>query len=344
MIANNFKILIILILPLLIGCNVNKSESTKGYIISGNITDINHGNVYLLKAGEYLGYTFEKVDSTNIIDGRFIFSGSISFPEMYYLQVDGNQPIALFTENSEIKIEGELNEVSISGSKIHTELLGLQNQIDSLQNDKTKWEHINTFISKNNESYLAPFLILNYVYNLATYDELNDFYNLMSPKLITHKYSKRIENQLKALKAVQVGQIAPDFVEKDTAGNDVSLRSLKGSYVLIDFWASWCGPCRAENPAMKELYNELKAKKVNFEIIGVAGDFAAPRWKNAIIKDKLPWINISDLKGFDGTALKMYGIKSIPYTVLLDKEGRIINKGLTGEELRMKIREIYKTD
>ena len=339
-----FKLIITLILPLLIGCNQNKSEASKGFTIEGNITDINNGTIYLMQAGEYLGYTFEKIDSTKIVDGRFTLTGTNNFPEMYYLTIEENQPISFFVENSVIKIEGELNKVTISGSKNHSEFLDITNQIDSLKNDRDKWILINSFIKNNRESYLNPYLILNYVFNLASYEELNAFYNELSPSLIQHKYSKRIEDQLKILKAVEIGQIAPNFIEKDTSGNDVSLNSYRGSYVLIDFWASWCGPCRAENPAMVKLYNELKTKNVKFEIIGVAGDFVIDRWKNAIVEDELPWINISNLKGFDGNALKMYGIKSIPYTVLLDEKGKIIEKGLTGEDLRVKLKEIFEID
>lgn len=344
MISKSFKIIFILILPLLIGCNQNKSETSNGFTIEGNITGINDGTVYLMKAGAYLGYTFEKIDSAKIVGGTFTFTGNVNFPEMYYLTTIDIQPISFFIENSEIKIEGDLNQINILDSKTHSEFLGVQNQINGMQNDEDKWEFISSFIKKHQESYLNPYLILTHVYSLATYEELNDFYNLMSPKLIHHRYSKRIENQLNVLKAVQLGQIAPNFIEKDTAGNDISLRAYRGKYVLIDFWASWCGPCRKENPAMVELYNEIKTKNLDFEIIGVAGDFVADRWKNAIIKDNLPWINISDLKGFDGKALKIYGIKSIPYTILLDREGKIIEKGLTGEKLRMKITKFFEIE
>ena len=332
-----------LVILALIGCNHKKTEHSKGFTITGNIANIPDGTIYLMKAGDYLGYTFEKVDSAKIINGRFNLPGRIGFPEMYYLTTKDNQSISFFNENSEINIEGDienLKNVTISGSTTHTELMRIQEQIDSLQSYTDKREYINSFMTKNKKSFLNPHLILTYIFNLATYEELKDFYYLMDSSLNQHRYTKRIKNQLDVLKAVQIGQIAPDFIEKDTVGNDVSLSSYRGSYVLIDFWASWCGPCRKENPGMVELYNELKAKNMDFEIIGVAGDFVEDRWKKAIIKDKLPWVNISDIKGFDGKALKTYGIKSIPNTVLLDKEGKIIEKGLTGEELRIKIREI----
>jgi len=328
---------------MLIGCHQKKTEQSKGFSITGNIANIPDGTIYLLKTGDYLGYTFEKVDSAKIINGRFNLQGSIDFPEMYYLTTKDNQSISFFNENSEINIEGDITNsknVIISGSTTHTELMRIQEQIDSLQSDTDKSEYIKYFIAKNKKSILNPYLILTYVFNLATYEELKAYYSLMDSSLKQHRYTKRIKNQLNILEAVQIGRIAPDFIEKDTVGNDVSLSSYRGSYVLIDFWASWCGPCRKENPGMVELYNELKAKNMDFEIIGVAGDFVRDRWKKAIVKDGLPWVNISDIKGFDGTAIKMYGIKSLPYTVLLDKEGKIIEKGLTGEELRIKIREI----
>ncbi|MCP4977223.1 MAG: AhpC/TSA family protein [Maribacter sp.] len=344
MIHKNLRTGFFLFLVMLtIGCNQKKTEQSKGFSITGNIANIPDGTIYLMKAGDYLGYTFEKIDSAKIINGRFNLQGSIDFPEMYYLITKDNQSISFFNENSEINIEGDITNsknVMISGSTTHTELMRIQEQIDSLQSDTDKSEYIKSFMTKNKKSFLNPYLVLTYIFNLATYEELKVSYYLMDSSLKQHRYTKRIKNQLDVLKAIQIGQIAPDFIEKDTVGNDVSLSSFRGSYVLIDFWASWCGPCRKENPDMVELYNELKAKNLDFEIIGVAGDFVEDRWKKAIIKDGLPWVNISDIKGFDGTVLKMYGIKSLPYTVLLDKEGKIIEKGLTGEELRIKIREI----
>lgn len=332
---------ITLIFPILIGCHQNKSKSIDGFTINGNIKGIDdYTTVYLLKAGEYLRYSFVKVDSTKIIDGKFNFKGMVNLPEMYYFEIKGKPRVPFFIENTEIKIEGSLKKLNISGSKLHSELLDIRNQIDSLENnDKLKF--ISTFMDEHSGSYLNPYLILNYVHNLANYEELNRFYSAMDPELTEHRYSKLIKKQLNRLKNIQIGQIAPEFVEKDTLGNTISLNSFTGTYVLVEFWASWCVPCRKENPALVKLYNEQKAKNVNFEIIGVSGDFVEERWKKAIVKDKLPWVNISDLKGFNGTAYQMYGIRALPRNFLLSKEGKIIEKDLTVEELKVKLNKLF---
>ena len=145
---------------------------------------------------------------------------------------------------------------------------------------------------------------------------------------------------MEILEKVQQGRLAPEIISKDTAGFERRLSSFRDSYVLVEFWASWCSPCRAENPALVKLYKELKLKNANFEILGVAAEFNKSRWVSAIIEDRLPWTNVSLVSGFDDAALVSYGIKSIPASVLINPEGRIIARGLEGEELRNKILEV----
>ena len=164
----------------------------------------------------------------------------------------------------------------------------------------------------------------------------------MDLKLRSHPYSIKVKSQMKALELVQQGRLAPEIISRDSADFDKRLSSLRGSFVLIEFWASWCGPCRAENPKLVNLYRELKLKKSNFEIFGVAAEFEKSRWVSAINEDKLPWINVSMVSGFEDEALVNYGIKSIPASVLINPEGRIIARGLEGEDLRNKILEVLK--
>lgn len=150
---------------------------------------------------------------------------------------------------------------------------------------------------------------------------------------------KQQEAQKKASSNVKVGQVAPEISLKTPEGKTINLSDLRGKYVLIDFWASWCKPCRAENPNVVRVYNEYKDK--GFEILGVSLDRNKEAWVNAIEQDGLQWPHVSDLQFWNSVAAKTYGVSSIPYTVLLDKEGKVIAERLRGPSLEAKLEEIF---
>lgn len=137
-----------------------------------------------------------------------------------------------------------------------------------------------------------------------------------------------------------VGSLAPDFSMNDTEGNPFSLSQLKGKYVLVDFWASWCGPCRGENPNVVAAYNKFKDK--NFTILGVSLDEDKDKWLQAIKKDNLTWKHVSDLKGWANATVKLYGYDGIPYNVLLDPQGKIVATSLRDAALHAKLGEVLK--
>jgi len=153
-------------------------------------------------------------------------------------------------------------------------------------------------------------------------------------------YVLNLHNQIMAGKATAIGAVAPDFILQDTSGTNISLSSFLGKYVLIDFWAAWCGPCRKEMPNMVKLYADFKDK--NFEIIGISLDKTRDKWVGAIKSEHMTWPQVSDLKFWQSEVAAIYGVKAIPYTILLDKEGKIIAKNLRGEELYNKVASLLK--
>jgi peroxiredoxin len=148
------------------------------------------------------------------------------------------------------------------------------------------------------------------------------------------------EQRMKAAEDKWVGKQAPAFSLPDLSGKEVSIQDFKGKYVLVDFWASWCGPCRQENPNVVEAYHKFKDK--NFTILGVSLDADKEKWAEAVFADKLEWTHISDLKYWDSKAVEVFGISGIPYNILVDPDGKIIAENLRGPGLGEKLSEVLK--
>jgi peroxiredoxin len=175
--------------------------------------------------------------------------------------------------------------------------------------------------------------------DFATYDEVAQRFAKENPN---SPHAKSLIGRVARIKGVMVGSKAPDITLNDTTGKAVPLSSLRGKYVLIDFWASWCGPCRAENPNVVRMYNKFKDK--GFAIYSVSLDRPGDRekWVRAIRNDNLTWTHVSDLKFWQSEAAQQYGVQAIPATFLLDKDGTIIAKNLRGEALEQKLDEVLK--
>ena len=141
-------------------------------------------------------------------------------------------------------------------------------------------------------------------------------------------------------KKTSIGAIAPEFAAADTAGRLIALSSLKGKYVLLDFWAAWCGPCRQENPNVVQAFHKYKEK--GFTVLGVSLDRERKDWLKGVRDDKLTWTNVSELKYFESPTAVLYGIESIPRNFLLDPNGKIIGRDLRGPDLNEKLEEVFK--
>jgi len=179
----------------------------------------------------------------------------------------------------------------------------------------------------------------NYVY-YAEADEVEPLYNLLDDNIKNTSKGQEIKRMIEVYKTVAIGMVPPDITQATPEGKLMSLSSLKGRYVLVDFWASWCGPCRRENPNVVKIYNQYKDK--GFDIFSVSYDTKKDKWEKAIKDDALNWYHVSDLKGWKNATSDLYGIKAIPSNFLVNKDGRIIAKNIFGKKLSDKLAEVIK--
>ena len=184
---------------------------------------------------------------------------------------------------------------------------------------------------------IAPFMIFWEMKANVTLDQLKELRAVVSPSLNGHPYTKQLDEYIR-LAEFKVGSDMPDFELPDKDGKSFKLSSLRGKYVLVDFWASWCGPCMREMPNVVKLYKECKGK--NFEIVGVSLDQKRDAWLNAVEKNKMKWIQVSDLKSWATLPVKLCNVSAVPYTVLIDPQGKVIALDLRGEELINKVKEV----
>lgn len=296
----------------------------------------------------------QKVLDSAIVDnnGSFTLNSNLDKTDFYKLAFNQQYYLLLVVEPGEkIIIDTDLKNLAtpkISGSK-NSELVyaafGKMNEYEM------KLANIKAQIEKEKEDYLRNFVLSNlnslsslfFIENLSmkkhsdVYQKLDE--SLM--KLYPDNYMvQNLHSKISKPEAITEGSMAPEIDLPSPNGKNIKLSSLKGKYVLIDFWAAWCGPCRRESPHMVEIYKKYSPK--GFEIYGVSLDRSRDAWVAAISQDKLgAWVHVSDLKFWQSVAAKTYGVESIPFTVLLDKEGKIIAKGLRGEALKEKLAEIF---
>ena len=187
----------------------------------------------------------------------------------------------------------------------------------------------------------AMLMILNGARNRFSMDRLEEALGLFNaPELVEHPLYKDLVTYRETMMKTAVGQVVPDFSLPSKNGKEVAISSFRGKYVLLDFWASWCGPCRGENPHVVEIYKEYHPK--GLEIFGVSLDNNKEAWVKAIADDGLVWKHGSDLKGWQSAPAQLYSVSGIPHTVLLDENNKIIAKNLRGDELKQKIAELLK--
>lgn len=218
-------------------------------------------------------------------------------------------------------------------AKIIAEVRAISSSVDSVRTALA-----NAWMEKHPQSDINAYVLYMHLRRKKTNDELQQMLDGLSAAAKNSVLAETMYHSIEVARITAIGKMAPDFTQNDPNGKPVSLSSLRGKYVLVDFWASWCGPCRAENPNVVSAYKKYENK--NFTVLGVSLDKSKPKWVAAIEKDGLEWQHVSDLHYWDNAVAKQYDIRAIPANLLIDPSGKIIAKNLRGEALRKKLQEL----
>jgi len=363
------KLLALLLFPVISFAQNNQPDITGDFSITGSIKGLPDSTmVYLARPGQ----SSDVLATAYAKNGKFSLFGKVSDGDIYQLSFIGFNDLAdVFLTSAKINVTGDvksLKNLAITGSSAQQDyqlynarfeplkeklgkLVGVINKTpagpkrDSLINvfEKHKQKVLNEvdlFVKSKPASPVSPFLIYVTSPIIEDISALENRFNLLQPTAKETFYGREIEKAIASSKIGAEGTQAMDFTQNDTANNPVSLSSFKGKYVLVDFWASWCGPCRHENPAVVAAYNTYKDK--NFTILGVSLDQNKDRWIQAIHADNLAWTHVSDLKYWQNAVAQMYRINSIPANMLIDPNGKIIARNLRGEALYEMLGKLLK--
>ena len=357
-----------------------------GYTITGKVAKLN------APAKAYLAYrtpTEQVLDSADIVNGAFKFTGKVAEPILASLSIKHNNTSAdpnkktagdalgIYLEDKAITVTAtdSVKNASVKGSKVNDDYTALK---ALLKSDSDKMNALNTeyqskspeekkdqayiatlnsraevisnsmnekykeFALKNTNSFIGLVAFRSYMGYDVNPSVIEPDFNKFSAEVRGTSLGKSIASAIDNAKKTAVGSMAMDFTQNDVNGKPVKLSDFKGKYVLVDFWASWCGPCRQENPNVVSAYNKYKDK--NFTILGVSLDDekrgGKEAWLKAIADDKLTWTHVSDLKFWNNDVAKQWGIQSIPASFLIDPTGKIVGKNLRGEELTNKLEEL----
>ncbi|MEH3114605.1 TlpA disulfide reductase family protein [Pedobacter terrae] len=343
------------------------------YVLTGKLPAV-HDKIYL---GHEVGDKYVITDSAKVVNGSFTFKGTAKQPGFYKLESKNlKNSIGFILENAAINVSkpDSISPVVITGSAAQDVYMGFYNgpwktitakagniykRLDEVQKagkmdtvtragfdrefkalDTLNIAAVKQYILKNPGSAGSAAIIYDRFISYPNFPVAEELYGQLTKEARQSDIGEQINTALKTNAKTAKGKVAPAIAMPDKDGKIVKLSDFRGKYVLVDFWASWCGPCRRENPNVVAAYKKYHDK--GFEILGVSLDSKKDAWLKAIEADGLTWTHVSDLQAWSNSAVKAYGVKSVPASFLLDPEGKVVGKDLRGEELNKALASIFK--
>ena len=353
------------------------AAAADGYEITGQFKNAPAGTV--LHLAELTSNQFvEKNQGKTDADGKFTLKGTSAKPGIFQLKVnEGNQVLLLLDNKTHVQLSGDAKSLSatysVKGSKDAEILRQLtqvmessRGQLESIgkrynaagqagKTDEMKtieqeyyviqggnMAKLKGLIRRNASSVVGGFAVGAFINPEEEFQFADSVAAVQRKANPNSPFTKELTARLEPMRATAQGALAPEINLPTPEGPKLALSSLRGKYVLIDFWASWCGPCRQENPNVVKAYNQFKDKGKGFTIYSVSLDQDKAKWEKAIAADGLTWHHVSDLASWNSVAGAAYGVKAIPQSFLVDPQGKIIAKNLRGEALTAKLAEVLK--
>ncbi len=340
------------------------------FVVNGEIKGKESGKIQLMKFTDGKWVT---EDSTSVVKGKFQLKGKADLPELRIIAMGQREMVAqFFAENGNMTLQAyadSLDKTVVKGSQSNDEFSIYQKELKDLSKEAQGMQqrygaaqssgdqegmkkaqidyevmvqnltvYAKNFIRSHKKSTVSPLVAMMQFGQTIKASEIDTLIAFLDPSVHASIYVTELKKIADKMRTTEVGSLAPDFTLPTPDGGTFSLSATKGKFVMIDFWAAWCQPCRQENPNVVALYGKYKDR--GFDVVGVSLDREKNAWIKAIADDQLVWHQVSELKFWQSEIAQKYGVTAIPCTFLLDKTGKIIAKNLRGEDLARKLEEL----